>query len=434
MKIKIKSIKIDRSNRDTQRIRKDFGDIQKLVESIEKHGLIHPIVVDELSDDSKYSYSLIAGERRLTAALYLGQKEIDATVRSQLNEFERKELELEENARRKDLSWEEKIEALRQLDELKRSIHGTRLPGSIEEKGWTIQDTADAIGASLGTVSQDIKLAKDLLDSPKLREKIAGMTKMVARKVIEREKDALRIKERMNRNEIVIDSNLILGRAENLITKIKGASIHCLITDPPFAVDAIHKVEEGNLSGKYDRGTNIGDTGEMMKIYDLIIPQLSRVMVPGAHFYMFFGIDWYEELKMKFFKSGFVVHPVPLIWSKGRGTMIPNPYHYVPSYEFILFGCKFPQKRTLLKPRPNCLTEYPTDAPQTRIHPLQKPFSLIKMFIENSTVPGETVLDCFAGSGIVLKVARELGRRSVGFESDEINFYKAQEFLTGEKK
>ncbi len=48
MKILIKDIKIDRSNEATKRIRKDFGDIQELVQSIKKHGLIHPIVVDEI--------------------------------------------------------------------------------------------------------------------------------------------------------------------------------------------------------------------------------------------------------------------------------------------------------------------------------------------------------------------------------------------------
>lgn len=450
MRIKIKDIKIDRSNRDTQRIRKDFGDIEELAESIKKHGLIHPIVVDKIKPLGfqhpnaevrehanvvrQYKYTLVAGERRLTAHLYAGMMEIEATIRSELSAFERKEIELEENARRKDLSWDERNEALRQLHELKQTIHGARQPGDVGEGGWTMQDTAKLVRLSLGTVSQDIKLANDLKNNPKLRKQVSGMTKQVARKTIEREKDARRMRKRISNGEISIDSRLVLGKAEEEILKLEDQSIDCLITDPPFAVEAILNVERGSLSGKYAGEANVGEVDVMDDVYEKLLPQLSRVMKPGAHFYMFFGIDWYEFLMMMFRRNGFIAHPVPLIWPKGRGTMIPNPYHYIPSYEFILFGMREPMKRTLAHPIRNCLEGFPPDASQKRIHSLQKPFELIKMMIENSTVPGETILDCFAGSGIVLKVAEALGRRGVGFEMNEVNYYKAQEFLIeGEK-
>lgn len=433
MKIKIKDIKIDRSDRDTQRIRKDFGDIQEMVESIKKFGLLHPIVVDECKDDLKYLYTLVAGERRLMAHLYAGKTEIEATIRSELSAFERKELELEENARRKDLSWMEKNEALRQLDELKRAVHGTRMPGDVGEGGWTIQDTAKLVGLSIGTVSQDIKLANDLKDSPELRKRVSGMTKQVARKTIEREKDAKRMREKIDRGEISVGSRLILGKAEEKILELDDQSVDCLVTDPPYGAEGIIAVEKGALTGSYDQEGNVGDFESMEKVYEVLLPELKRVMKPGAHFYMFTCIDWIEFFKSEFKKNGFIMHAVPLIWSKGRTTMIPNPYHYIPSYEFILFGMRAPMKRTLMHPIANCLTDYPADSPQKRVHSLQKPFELIKMMIKNSTVPGETVLDCFAGSGIVLKVAEALGRKGVGFEMDETNYYKAQEFLMGGK-
>ncbi len=365
----------------------------------------------------------------MTAHLFAGMTMIDASIRSELSDFERKELELEENARRKDLLWEEKIEALRQLDELKRLIHGTKLPGNVEDKGWTMADTAKHVGLSLGSVSQDIKLAKDLVLNPEMRKKVSGMTKQVARKTIEREKDAAKIRSKIDRGEITVGSRLLFGKAEERILELDDQSVDCLITDPPYGSEGIIAVEKGNLSGKYDQEGNVGDFESMKKVYAKLFPQLKRVMKPGAHFYMFTCIDWIEYFKEKFPAYGFVMHPVPLVWPKGRGTMIPNPYHYIPSYEFILFGMREPLKRTLAHPIRNCLEGFPADAPQKRVHSLQKPFDLIKMMIENSTVPGETVLDCFAGSGIVLKVAEALGRIGVGFEMNEINFYKAQEFL-----
>ena len=431
MKIRISEIKIERLDQASKRFRKDFGDIQQLVASIKKHGLIHPIVVDELKSGgmSQYNYTLVAGERRITAALYAGWKEIDATIRDTLSSIERKELEIEENARRKDTTWEEQIEAVRQLDELKRLEHGSKQPGSLDEIGWTQQDTADYIGASIGTVSQDIKLANDLLTNPELRKKIAGSTKVVARKTIEREKKAAVLRRRIAASEITIDASLRFGRAECLIREITGNSIHCLITDPPWGIEDIVAVSKGNLSGKYAQGTNVGEEENMESVYKTLIPELSRVMVGGAHFYMFFGPDFYEYLKHIFKENDFLVDPVPLIWSKHRTTMIPNPYHYIPSYEMILYGCKAPRSRTLTKPVANSIRDIPADAPQVRIHSLQKPYDLIKLFIENSTSPGETVLDCFAGSGITLKTAVELGRKAVGFEMDETNYLIAMKFL-----
>ena len=435
MKIQIRRIRIDYSDSSRKRFRKDFGNLQEMISSLKRHGLIHPIVVDEVKDDPEHDYVLVVGGRRLAAALYLGWTEIEAVVRASLTDIQRKEIELEENVQRKDLSWMEEIEALRQLDELKRAIHGSKAQGSIDEKGWTIRDTAEVVRESLGTVSQDLSLAKALASDPLLRKKVDGMPKLAARKFVEREMAARRMKAKILAGAVTISADLILGRAEEEIKKIADGSIDCLITDPPFAIEEIHVVEQGGLSsGRYAGEANVGDPEAMKKVYEELIPQLSRVMVGGAHFYMFFGIQWYEYLKALFQKNAFIVHPLPLFWFKGRGSMIPNPYHYIPSYETILFGCKAPQSRTLLKPRHNSLIEFPADAPQTRIHPLQKPRSLIEMMIENSTVPGEMILDCFVGSAIVLKTAKEMGRRSIGFETNEQNYLKAQEFLANGKR
>ena len=52
-----------------ERIRKDYGDIDELANSIKAIGLIHPIVVTR-------SFQLIAGERRLKAMKKLGIPEL----------------------------------------------------------------------------------------------------------------------------------------------------------------------------------------------------------------------------------------------------------------------------------------------------------------------------------------------------------------------
>jgi site-specific DNA-methyltransferase (adenine-specific) len=42
----------------------------------------------------------------------------------------------------------------------------------------------------------------------------------------------------------------------------------------------------------------------------------------------------------------------------------------------------------------------------------------MRALIELTTLPGQTVLDPFAGSGSTLVAARELGRRYLGFERE----------------
>lgn len=53
------------------------------------------------------------------------------------------------------------------------------------------------------------------------------------------------------------------------------------------------------------------------------------------------------------------------------------------------------------------------------VHPTQKPIALIIPLIEYSTLAGETIVDCFSGSGSVLRAAKDLKRRAVGYEISE---------------
>lgn len=50
------------------------------------------------------------------------------------------------------------------------------------------------------------------------------------------------------------------------------------------------------------------------------------------------------------------------------------------------------------------------------VHPTQKPEAIIAPLMEYSVPPGGLVLDCFAGSGVVLLAARKSGRRAIGIE------------------
>lgn len=112
MRLPLSAITID------ERRREDYGDINGLAASIKRYGLLHPVVVDDAN-------RLIAGERRLRAYQQLGWQEIDTRSLGELTEAERREIELEENLRRKDLTEYERSKTLKARVEVAREIAET---------------------------------------------------------------------------------------------------------------------------------------------------------------------------------------------------------------------------------------------------------------------------------------------------------------------
>ena len=67
--------------------------------------------------------------------------------------------------------------------------------------------------------------------------------------------------------------------------------------------------------------------------------------------------------------------------------------------------------------------EYP------KIHPTQKPVSVLKKLIAIFTDEGDVVIDPVAGSGSTLRAAAELGRKAYGFEVSKEFYTKAKESM-----
>ena len=88
----------------------DAEALQQLADSIAEFGLLQPIIVTE----SNEGYTLVAGERRLRAAIMAGLETIPATVRN-ANEQEQLEIALVENIQRTDLNAVEEARAFQHL-------------------------------------------------------------------------------------------------------------------------------------------------------------------------------------------------------------------------------------------------------------------------------------------------------------------------------
>jgi len=151
----------------TERFREDLGDLESLKESVKRLGFLHPIGV---TADNR----LVYGRRRLEVAKQLGLRRIPCVI-VHLGEFEQKVAELEENLRRKNLSWVEEVKAKAELDRFLREIHGEQKPGrpknSLDSNElWDYDKTADLLGESRPLVSQDIQLARLMEQRPELAD------------------------------------------------------------------------------------------------------------------------------------------------------------------------------------------------------------------------------------------------------------------------
>lgn len=90
-------------------------------------------------------------------------------------------------------------------------------------------------------------------------------------------------------------------------------------------------------------------------------------------------------------------------------------------YGVLLYRDKLPKFNNNGRMIFNCI-DYPRDTRTPKIHPTQKPVSLLESLIEIFTDPGEVVIDPVAGSGSTLYAAARCGRKAYGFEIKK-NFY-----------
>lgn len=84
----------------------------------------------------------------------------------------------------------------------------------------------------------------------------------------------------------------------------------------------------------------------------------------------------------------------------------------------VFYG-KDPYLAAGLGPRPNGkYGTWPNDANQSG-HPCAKPIDVMNWAVSRASLPGQIIIDPFAGSGTTLEAAKNLGRRAIGIEIEE---------------
>ena len=178
--------------------RKQFNkaSLEELCESIKQYGVIQPINVRRISNNS---YELVAGERRLRASKMAGLKEIPAII-VDIDDNNSAIMALIENLQREDLCYMEEADGYNNL---------------IIEHGFTQEVLAQKMGKSQSTIANKIRLLK----LPPLVKKILSdnnLTERHARSLLKLHDEQLQLKVL----KLVCDKGLNVKRTEELVEKV----------------------------------------------------------------------------------------------------------------------------------------------------------------------------------------------------------------------
>lgn len=178
--------------------RRDFNrqSLEELSKSIKNYGLIQPISVRKLCDES---YELIAGERRLRASELAEMEEIPAII-VDYKDKDSAIVALIENLQREDLNFVEEAEGYYNL---------------IKDHNFTQQELAEKLGKSQSTIANKLRILK-LPDDIKNTLVENDLTERHARSLLRLPDDDLKRKV-LNK---VIENSLNVKKTEELIDDI----------------------------------------------------------------------------------------------------------------------------------------------------------------------------------------------------------------------
>lgn len=221
-------------------------------------------------------------------------------------------------------------------------------------------------------------------------------------------------------------NKLIKGDCLEEMKNIPDESIDLIITDPPYKLTA--RGTSGTMGGywkkdKAKKGIIFDNNNIEFKDY---FQDLYRILKKGSILYIMCNnknlkdlLNIGEQVGFKFVKN--------IIWEKGN--KICGKY-YMGCYEYIALFRKGKDR-----PINNCGTpdilKIPIkklkDTKGNNLHDTEKPVELMKMLIENSSNPGETILDPFMGIGTTGVACKQANRNFIGIELDEKYYNIAKE-------
>jgi ParB family chromosome partitioning protein len=400
--VPISSIWVDRENR--QRKELDESAVASLATSMSTVGQINPIVIQR-------DGQLRAGENRLAAAKLLGWTDIMVQYVEDLDEAELQLLELDENIKRKSLTWQEECDAISKYHSLKRTA----------DAEWTQVKTAEALGMTPREVGQKLAV-KEEMANPESRVhnavKFSEARNIVARTTARRNASTLDdILDRPKAKEAPL-LNADFNEWAPAYSGPKFNFIHC---DFPYGINADNQQQGGNISvlGGYEDSPDV-----YFRLLRTLSTAMENVVDESAHLIFWFSMRFYRETLDALSSMGWTVNKFPLIWHKSDNVgLLPDPKRgFRRTYETAFLASRGD------RPVVEAVAGSWAGPSTKRIHMSEKPEPMLSHFFRMTVDEYSRVLDPTAGSANAIRVAASRGASSVlGLEKDPEFFQRARD-------
>lgn len=227
--------------------------------------------------------------------------------------------------------------------------------------------------------------------------------------------------KKFNEIKIVADKNNALFNANCLsiaeTIKKQNIEIDAIIVDPPYEHDGNIDLNKKEVWDRHDL------TNEWIKAY-------SPLLKNGAAIISFADKKQISAFQKAFQENGIVLKEL-LVWQKTAPNPMGRESNYTSDKEFIIYGVKGDGKGIFnyqvgdkysssifneMSPRGN-----------ERVHPTQKPTSILETLIRRHTNIGNVIFDPFMGSGSTGVAAANSNRKFMGIEQNKEYFKLAIE-------
>lgn len=446
---------------DRQRQEFEPNAMQELFQSIEKNGLMHAPVMREEGN----RLILVAGERRLKTlqdmwdlgieVRYNGEVipagRVPYTTLGELSELDAEEAELDENMKRKDLTWQEQAAAVNRLMRLREKQYAKvveRVEAQVDahdvletmsvsraDAVATLLASMEAAPPSVATITRELNptttkgksdgelgglrdaTRRQLIVAQHLNNPAIAKAKSTdeAFKILKKEEDATKNKALAASVGATFNASMHQALNVNCLDWMRQPANHStvdvILTDPPYGMGADTFGDGGGklagIAHRYDDSFEAWVT--LMRQWT----ELSyKVAKPQAHAYVFCDIDNFGSLKQMMKDAGWYVFRTPLIIYKQNSGRVPLPDRGPRrQYEIVLYAIKGEMPVTHIYP-----DVIPSQADDNMSHGAQKPVMVYENLLLRSVRPGMRVADFFSGSGTIFPAAHSMKVSAIGIE------------------
>jgi len=404
-----------------KRHRKDLGDLFSLAESIEAIGLLHPVVL-------RADKTLIVGRRRIEAYRILGRDKIPANIARSLTELsDLLRAEQDENTCRKDFLPTEAAamyaDTLPTAKELAKAeqVEGQKAGGKKAGKGRPANRSPESFRKANDRYSSEAAAiaSKPTGKSHKTNAKaLAVMEHGTPELVAEMDKtgkvDRAHRKLKAQQEEAKVrEAAAAAPESEQWTLTADQAIVPCaaLITDPPYGI----------LDEPWEPRRLEEFTREWARRWDPCGADFIAVFWSQRHLWN--GRTWFDESF-----SGYHFQQL-LVWHYANNKSPQSRDGFKQTWEPVFFyrrndsekkitlgGGKWGAGLTDFDCHVAAVPQSNFNAADRKVHPAQKPVSVMAWLINALTLPGELVADPFCGSGTTGVAALQLSRRFHGIE------------------